>query len=67
MAEPIAYEALKSYLVPLWVYRTQNFLFFVVCALYFWNQYQIKKALKKLKEKKSERPAAGREPMAARN
>lgn len=54
MAEPIAYETLRSYLVPLWEYRTQNFLFFVVCALYFWNQYQIKKALKELKEKRLE-------------
>lgn len=67
MAEPIAYETLRSFLVPLWEYRTQNFLFFVVCALYFWNQYQIKKALKELKEKRSERPPAGREPVAPRN
>ena len=34
MAEPIVYETLRSYLIPLWEYRTQNFLFFVMCAFY---------------------------------
>ena len=52
MTEPIAYEVLRSYLIPIWEYRTQNFLFFVMCAFYFWNQYQIKKALKELRKKK---------------
>lgn len=66
MAEPIVYETLRSYLVPLWEYRTQNFLFFVVCALYFWNQYQIKKALKELKEKRLG-GSSGRKPMKAHN
>lgn len=48
-----------SHLVPLHIYRLENFLFFIVVAWYFWNHFQMKKLLDELKTKRARKAVKG--------